>query len=264
MCPNLLSLNKSQAMPILFRKIRKALLSGNSATKYILYAIGEIVLVVIGILIALQINNYSEEIKKREIESVLLNNLFLEVDLDIRQITENTEQSLTRLAMLDSVIKKLKHPETIDKSSFLQSSYNFVIDNYFKSNSGIFDEAVSSGKMSYIQNERLRQQIFNYYRTVKESYTDGTTRQVTDEFITPLLIESLMMNTNGFDLIATDLATIAPLDSLNLAGLQKNRDFWKMVLLKFGSNQEQIGRWGLMKEDAEKLKQEIEKEIKQI
>ena len=55
-----------------FRSIRKALLDENKFSKYLLYAIGEIVLVVIGILIALQINNWNESRKiEREIESVI-------------------------------------------------------------------------------------------------------------------------------------------------------------------------------------------------
>jgi uncharacterized membrane protein YgaE (UPF0421/DUF939 family) len=50
-----------------FRQLRQRLLTQNRISKYLLYAIGEIVLVVIGILIALQVNNYSETIKEREI-----------------------------------------------------------------------------------------------------------------------------------------------------------------------------------------------------
>ncbi len=49
-----------------FRKIRQQMLSENKFGKYLLYAIGEIILVVIGILIALQINNSKEEINEIE------------------------------------------------------------------------------------------------------------------------------------------------------------------------------------------------------
>ncbi|WP_425287337.1 DUF6090 family protein [Lutimonas vermicola] len=48
-----------------FRKIRQKTLTENKFSKYLLYAIGEIILVVIGILIALQINNYNELNKQR-------------------------------------------------------------------------------------------------------------------------------------------------------------------------------------------------------
>ena len=53
-------------MQTLFRRIRKGFLSDGATSKYLLYAIGEIALVVIGILIALQINNWNEWRKDNE------------------------------------------------------------------------------------------------------------------------------------------------------------------------------------------------------
>ena len=53
----------------LLRKLRRALVSENRWSKYILYASGEIALVVIGILIALQINNWNEERKESKLEA---------------------------------------------------------------------------------------------------------------------------------------------------------------------------------------------------
>lgn len=61
------------------RKIRKSLIDAGSARKYLLYAIGEIALVVIGILIALQINNWNEWKKDRIIERGLLIELLTSV-----------------------------------------------------------------------------------------------------------------------------------------------------------------------------------------
>ena len=54
-----------------FRKIRQKLLSENKFSKYLLYAIGEIILVVIGILIALQINNQNIYKQERSIEKLI-------------------------------------------------------------------------------------------------------------------------------------------------------------------------------------------------
>ena len=59
-------------MAKIFRKVRKNLLSENKFSKYLIYAIGEIVLVVIGILIALQLNLWNEQ---RKSNTVLTNNL---------------------------------------------------------------------------------------------------------------------------------------------------------------------------------------------
>ena len=245
-----------------FRHIREKLLSANKFSQYLLYAIGEIILVVIGILIALQINDYSEQKKERKKEQILLSNLSKDVALDIQQIENNTKLSRERLKRLDSLIQLLKSPENLDEDRFVRQSYEFVFDQYFKSNSGIFDEAVSSGKMSFVQNESLRQDIFNYYRNAKETYTDGTTRQITDEFITPLLVEHVYLNQQGLKMLGLDLEDTAGLKDLDAKALSQNREYWKMVLLKFGGNQEQIIRWRAIKERAEELKQRLEEELK--
>ncbi len=247
-----------------FRRIRHRLLSENNFSQYLLYAVGEIILVVIGILIALQINDYNEQKKEREKELVLLSNLSNEIQLDMLQIENNTRLSSERLNRLDSLVHLLKTPDSIDRFSFIQLSFEFVMDQYFKSNSGIFDEAISSGKMSYIQNETLRQNIFNYYRNAKETYTDGTTRQITDEFITPLMVENIYLNNEGFAMLGMDIAEVSNLGKLDLKALSKNREYWKMVLLKFGGNREQILRWQGIKQRAQELKLQIDEELKSL
>jgi hypothetical protein len=55
-----------------FRKIRQRLLTENKFSKYLIYAIGEIILVVIGILIALSINNWNDYRKERNEEKIVL------------------------------------------------------------------------------------------------------------------------------------------------------------------------------------------------
>ncbi len=248
----------------LFRKIRQHLLSENKFSKYLLYAVGEIILVVIGILIALQINNHSELKKIRKQEVLLLTNLANEIQLDILQLENNTVTSSERLKRLEGIIQSLESAQTIDKSQFIQQSFEFVFDNYFKSNSGIFDEAVSSGRMSYVQNEHLRQNIFDYYRNANEGDNDVTTRQVTDQLITPIFVEALFMNPEGFSTLGLNVENISNLESIDLEALTNNKDFWKMVLLKFGSNREQIGRWQEIKTLAQALEQQIEQELKNL
>ena len=78
-----------------FRRIRKGLLGDGSTSKYLVYAIGEIALVVIGILIALQINNWNEYRKDRIKEKEILVNLevCLEKNIDlINDFIQNLEE----------------------------------------------------------------------------------------------------------------------------------------------------------------------------
>ncbi len=66
-----------------FRKIRQQMLTENKFSKYLLYAIGEIILVVIGILIALQINTWNEGRKLANQETLYLNRLLSDNQQDI-------------------------------------------------------------------------------------------------------------------------------------------------------------------------------------
>ncbi|WP_343487115.1 DUF6090 family protein [Allomuricauda sp. d1] len=74
-----------------FRKIRQKLLSENKFSKYLLYAIGEILLVMIGILLALQVNNWNENRKTQKQEQVLLNQLKNEFQDNIKQLNNKIQ-----------------------------------------------------------------------------------------------------------------------------------------------------------------------------
>ncbi len=72
-----------------FRNIRKRLLVENRFTRYLIYAMGEIVLVVIGILIALQLNLWKEESKSTDIEHKILEEIRNGLDKDLTDIAHN-------------------------------------------------------------------------------------------------------------------------------------------------------------------------------
>jgi len=75
-----------------FRKIRQNLLSEGNTGKYFKYATGEIILVVIGILIALQINNWNEvrKLKKQEIQ------IYTELKSDLIQTKEDLQKTISQ------------------------------------------------------------------------------------------------------------------------------------------------------------------------
>lgn len=70
----------------LFRKIRQQLAAENNVVKYLRYAIGEILLVVIGILIALQVNNWNEHRKQRNKERYYLTNIKTDLNRNMAEI----------------------------------------------------------------------------------------------------------------------------------------------------------------------------------
>lgn len=155
-----------------FRRIRQQLLSEGKTGKYLKYAIGEIVLVVIGILIALQINNWNESNKLEKEKIVYLKRLKLDLEKD----TVYYNQSIARANLLiDRNTKFLKkiydEQKSIDEGKDLMniplwdSEYLTIQDN-------TFSELVSSGKLNIISNPRLKVAVVDFYRKieVQENY----------------------------------------------------------------------------------------------
>lgn len=142
-----------------FRKIRQNLLSENKFSKYLIYAIGEIILVVVGILIALSINNWNESKKlNKEIVS-LSNSIITELRNDIsafeRSIIINDSVLNTSAVIFDSISKTKSG--NVRKLLFLNSRYWD-----FRPNNAVYKSSVSSGFLPNYD-DSLEIKIINYY-----------------------------------------------------------------------------------------------------
>ncbi|MCA0153130.1 DUF6090 family protein [Winogradskyella vincentii] len=147
-----------------FRKIRQNLLSEGKTGKYIKYAIGEILLVVIGILIALSINNWNEERKNRLKEAVYLEGIKTDLTNDIRYIDfliPFNNRRLKKYARLDSLVL-LKS----DKIFEIEFSEIFKLSEQtgtFYPRSGAYSSLISENSAGLIQNKELLSNIKNVY-----------------------------------------------------------------------------------------------------
>ncbi|PTM08541.1 MAG: hypothetical protein DA407_07815, partial [Bacteroidetes bacterium] len=90
-----------------FRKIRQKLVTENKFSKYLLYAIGEIVLVVIGILIALQLNNLNEIDKVKDTEILYLNALHDEFSNNLIEVERVMKLNAEGLAYANALLDKM-------------------------------------------------------------------------------------------------------------------------------------------------------------
>ena len=90
-----------------FRKIRQDLLRDNKIGDYLKYAVGEIVLVVIGILIALSINNWNESRKNDLEQALLVKNIIEDLRLDFIHINKSSEQVSNQMNLIDDLISKI-------------------------------------------------------------------------------------------------------------------------------------------------------------
>ena len=94
----------------IFRKIRQKLLSENKFRKYLTYAIGEIILVVIGILIALQINNWNESRKENKLAKNYYNRLLSDLKADKSYANRYISRVDSSLVLYDNYRKSYKKP----------------------------------------------------------------------------------------------------------------------------------------------------------
>ena len=133
------------------RKIRQNQLRENKISGYLLYALGEIVLVVIGILIALQINNWNTERlnrqEAREIKENLLGDLRTD-SLMLSRYLQLTEQD--RRITADLLARWDQESATFDTLIHIVQEFNPSYDNIISFNTNTYESMLSSGKLALL------------------------------------------------------------------------------------------------------------------
>lgn len=174
----------------LFRNLRQKVLAGNQFSKYMLYAIGEIVLVVIGILIALQVNTWNELRLQKQEEIKTLRSLHSEFRDNLAKFDENFGNQIIR----DSIVKSLLKPEIVDAPfETLDSLIYYLGWNYkFNPSEGIYNTIINSGKIEIISNDSLKNALsnFNNFLVDFEEEEIGANNYGTN-FLTPYLRSQL-------------------------------------------------------------------------
>ncbi len=143
-----------------FRKIRQKLLSEGRTGKYLQYAIGEILLVVIGILIALQINNWNEKRKSRATEVYVLNEISSNLAEDANIIDDmiiRRELTKASVANMSNYLQK----DIVDKETLEKDLVNFLtFERYFSINNAY---EILKSKGLQLSNNDLTSKISRYY-----------------------------------------------------------------------------------------------------
>lgn len=143
-----------------FRKIRQQLIKKRQLSNYLLYAIGEILLVVIGILIALQINNWNEQRKEKREEWVALNDLKFEFE-------KNKTNFLAHADWVNGLEKSWASYLSIVSNKSLSNAERAIerprvgYAVYSISNNKL-NSLLSTGVIDKIKNDSLKQLLFNW------------------------------------------------------------------------------------------------------
>ncbi len=163
-----------------FRKIRQNMINENSVSKYMLYALGEILLVVIGILIALQINNWNENKKNKVQTQLYLEALNFEIQSNITYIKNSIDISDNITGRTHIYLEKLNSQNARELHD---SIINLLPKIVYLSTPGYlpqsaFDDFINSGSIKNIADIELKNSILkieSQYKFFTKS-NDGVTK----------------------------------------------------------------------------------------
>lgn len=143
-----------------FRQIRQRLLIDNKFTKYVLYAIGEIVLVVIGILIALSINTWNENRKESQFEQEILNELKSDFSYNKGELNRNIVKATSLAQNCDSLLALINLTnEEVDPGKFFNYFRKLGGYSTYNPSNGALNNLISSGNLNIIKNDSLRMHL---------------------------------------------------------------------------------------------------------
>jgi hypothetical protein len=176
----------------LFRKIRQKLLAdlpaskaGNRVTRYLVYALGEIFLVVIGILIALSINNWNEQRKQTKARQLFTESMLSELKKDSTFLVDIINELEESIAMLQDLKNRINNPlaslDTIDH--ILKYEYNPGFVKAVDLNKNTFSTLSTSSQIALFKNTEA-DHIQTYYQLVlnMENFQEGQLNFYRDTF----------------------------------------------------------------------------------
>lgn len=153
-----------------FRRIRRNLLNQGSVRKYLLYAIGEIGLVVIGILLALAIDNAREARQQQQKEQTYLEGLRNDFRTNRQKLVTLLDVNQENYANTKAILTILSEPEIqVAEDSLSQLFYAaMAYDIRYNPNNSLLLEMVNSGSLKDLSNQELRIRLTNWLATLED------------------------------------------------------------------------------------------------
>ena len=233
-----------------FRKIRQNLIMENKTSKYFKYAIGEIILVVIGILIALQINNWNETKKTKEKERQVLTEIQSDLNYSLTDFDEIIEITNTTTISIKALLKiyetNLKHHDSLSYYINASNSYDevdFKISGY---------QSLISIGADLIEDPNIRSKVGTFYTSTIQD-TKGANDEVKMDYHEYMLDYYRKYFTTQLD--EENKKTFIPND---FDSLKLNKEYIQSLKTYLNINKYYLGKLKTGKEEATQLKKTID------
>ncbi|MGB5378327.1 DUF6090 family protein [Muriicola sp.] len=147
-----------------FRKIRKKLADDNKPLKYMRYAIGEITLILIGIILALQLNSWNDNRMVKAESQELLDRLIVDLERDLLYLDAQEKEYIIWLQQIDHILYQVLDNDSIKISKLEQFIAGRMSMNFLKVDQITFTEMFNSGKKLKFNNGQIIREIKEYYQ----------------------------------------------------------------------------------------------------
>lgn len=248
----------------LFRNIRKKLFNENKFSQYFFYAIGEIALVVIGILLALQINDWNQDRLDKRLEQDYYCQFLEDIKLDLIQLNEQVSYTKERLHHANQMLALLQD-EKSDFAKILEHTKGSVskTDAIITANINAFEDLKSSGNLRLITDKDIKNQLTKYYANeqallniITSNAISMTTRfkEKTDKINNGWVF--LIESQKGFD---TSLVSVDKLKKLFVRDEKITRNLINDALAYIASNSRNLELLNSLGEEIHTMKLILEK-----
>jgi hypothetical protein len=242
-----------------FRHIRQSLLSENKFSKYLLYAIGEIILVFIGIAMALQFNNWNEDKKDREKERQILTEIISDLEFTLQDLDRVINAKTNNLKRTISSINTIVDVLETNKPYHDSLAYHFrAINAYdeidFKTSG--YQSLVSIGT-DLVENAKLRSAIGKFHSSSINN-SKGDFQEVHLDFYSYMIDYYRKKFTSVFD--ENSFEKVIPND---FESLKKDKEYIQSIKTFKGVNIAYFETLSKVRDEAEQLKEAIEDYIKE-
>jgi hypothetical protein len=179
-----------------FRKIRQSLLNENKISKYLIYAIGEIVLVVIGILIALAINNWKENQKLLNQEITYLNNLRDDLEVQINMLDVYIDYENIIIDHSNDIVEHYELNNGFNNMDSIFPKLNDLTTRWTFTNANTtLLQMLNSNQINIIQNTKLKKELIGFNQQI-DLFTRNT--NINNTNLVDNLTTGTFISTGGF------------------------------------------------------------------
>ncbi len=202
-----------------FRKIRRKLIDEGNLKRYLVYAIGETLLVMIGILLALQVNNANENRKTNEIRLRLYENLKIEFEYN----KDKFEETKIRIDNLMNATREMlkytgESADVLSKRTMDSLLYETLFSPTYDPSFVVYNDVMNSGKLDLIGNYKIRNGLFQWQTEYSDVIEDqnAVRRDIEDRIIPYLNKRIALRNIEKFGLMKGISDSKIHLDNRNI------------------------------------------------